>query len=141
MSNIFNNNSRFAGLIDKPEYDKSSTSVKLMKKMGWKEGSGLGKNQDGIKTPLEVEKRENNTGIGFRRDENSFNSFKDNGFRERRHNRPLSDHELQKLRQEYKAHDEAKKKLEKQEEDRRNEESLQIDNFPELIRHNNENKI
>ena len=79
MSNIFKNNSRFAGLIDKPEYDKYSTSVKLMKKMGWKEGNGLGKNQDGIKTQLHVEKRENNIGIGFEADEkkiNTFNSFK-----------------------------------------------------------------
>ena len=97
MSNIFKNNSRFAGLIDKPEYDKSSTSVKLMKKMGWKEGDGLGKNQDGIKTPLQVEKHENNTGIGFEVDEkkiNTFNtfksdnnSFKNDGYRERRYNR------------------------------------------------------
>jgi hypothetical protein len=137
MSNIFNSNSRFAGLQD----DKNSKPVQLMKKMGWKQGDGLGKNQDGIKTPLEVEKREQKSGIGFRRDENSFNSFKDNGFRERRYNRSLSDYEVQKLKEEYKAHDEAKKRLEKQQQDRRNEESLKIDNFPELILHNNENKI
>ena len=77
MSNAFNNNSRFAGLIDKPEYDKSSVSAKIMKKMGWKEGDGLGKNQDGIKTPLDPEKRKNNTGLGFKYDEKKTNVFKD----------------------------------------------------------------
>jgi hypothetical protein len=138
MNNLFKSNSRFDGLVD---YDTNSQSVKLMKKTGWKEGKVLGKNQDGSKIPVEVEKRENNSGIGFKRDESSFNSFKDNGFRERRYNRPLSDHELQKLREEYKAQHEAKKRLEKQEEDRRNEESLQIYNFPELILHNNKNII
>ncbi len=137
MSNVFKSNSRFAGLIDEPEYDKKSTSVKLMKKMGWKEGSGMGKNQDGIKTTLQVEKREHNIGLGF----NSFNSFKDSGFRERRqNNRHLSEREIQKIREEYKVEDEAKKKFEKQEEERRIQESLTMDNFPDLVLQNNEHK-
>lgn len=136
MSNIFNNNSRFAGLMDKPGYDKTSTSVKLMKKMGWKEGSGLGKNQDGIKAPLEVEKRENNTGVGFKADEkkiNTFNSFKDNGFRDRRQNRYPSESERQRIREEYEAEEKARKEHEKQEQERLKQESLKIENFPELV--------
>lgn len=126
MSNVFKSNSRFAGL---QEYDiKSSTPYKLMK------------NKDGIKTPIQPEKREHNISVGFKRDENSFNSFKDNGFRERRQNRNLSEREVQKIRAEYKLEDEAKKKFEKQEEERRNQESLKMDNFPDLVLHNNQHK-
>lgn len=135
MSNTFKSTSRFAGLIDDPT---TSTSVKIMKKMGWKEGSGLGKTQDGIKTTLQVEKREHNIGIGFRRDENNFNSFKATGFRERRQNRNLSEREVQQLREEYKVESEAKMKIEKQDKERRNHETLQIDNFPVLVLQNNE---
>ncbi len=133
MSNIFKSNSRFSGLIDETTYDKNSSSFKLMKKMGWKNGNGLGKNEDGIKTPLEVEKRENNSGIGFKNDTKPFNSFKHNGHREYRHNRPLNERELQKLREEYKAEDDARKELEKQKEEKRKQESLKIENFPELV--------
>ena len=139
MSNIFKNNSRFAGLIDKPEYDKSSTSVKLMKKMGWKEGDGLGKNQDGIKTPLQVEKHENNTGIGFEVDEkkiNTFNtfksdnnSFKNDGYRERRYNRYNDEYEIHRFRQEREAQERARK----QEEEIRKQKALTPDNFPDLV--------
>ena len=132
MSNIFKTNSRFAGLIDNHEYNKDA---KLIKKMGWKEGDVLGKNQDGIKTPHEVEKCQNNLGIGFNKDEkkiNSFNSFKDNGFkdngfREPRQNRRYpSDIECQRLIQEQKAEDLARKEIEKQE-------ALKIENFPEFV--------
>lgn len=139
MSNIFKNNSRFAGLIDKPEYDKSSTSVKLMKKMGWKEGTGLGKNQDGIKAPLEAEKRENNSGLGFKSDEKKNNVFKDdngamhNNFRERRYNRYPSEQERQRILEEYRIEEEARKEREKQEAERKKQESLTPDNFPDLV--------
>lgn len=134
MSNIFKNNSRFAGLVD---YDTNLQPVKLIKKMAQKEDDGSNKNQDTIKIPIELKKCENKSNVGFKRDENSFNSFKDNRVRERKYNRPLNDYELQKIREEYKAYDEVKK----QEEYKKQEESLKIDNFPELNLHNNENKI
>ena len=121
MSNFLNNNSRFAGLVDNPEHN--SASVKLMKKMGWKDG----KKKDGIKEPAVVE---NNT---FKADENKFNSFKDNGFRERRYNRYPSEQERQQLLDKYRAEEANKKELEKREQDRITQESLKIENFPELI--------
>jgi len=113
-----------------------------MKKMGWKEGKGLGKNQDGIQEPLEVEKRKDNSGIGFKNDQKSFNSFKDNGHREqRRRDRPLNERELQQLREEYKAQDDARKELEKQEEEKRKQESLKMENFPELVLNKKDNNL
>jgi hypothetical protein len=126
MSNIFKSNSRFAGLMDEPEYDDKS--VKIMKNMGWKEGKGLGKNLDGMKTPIQTEKRENNSGLGFK-NENGFNSFKDNGFTERRYSRYPSEREREK----YQAEEQAKKEFEKREEERRQQESLKLENFPELV--------
>ena len=44
----------------------SSTSfaARQMAKMGWKEGTGLGKNRDGMKTHIKVVKREDNVGLG-----------------------------------------------------------------------------
>ena len=39
-----------------------SMAMKLMKKMGWEEGKGLGKNQDGIDSPLAVKKDGRDTG-------------------------------------------------------------------------------
>ena len=32
--------------------------------MGWTEGSGLGKNEDGMKNPIQVKRREEGTGLG-----------------------------------------------------------------------------
>jgi hypothetical protein len=122
MSNIFKSNSRIADLIDESEYDNKS-------RLGLKYGSGVRRNQ------IPLEKRQHNIGVDF----NSFNSFKDNGFRERRqNNRHLSVREIQKLREEYKLEDEAKKKFEKQEEERRIHESLKMDNFPDLVLQKNE---
>ena len=39
-----------------------SMAMKLMKKMGWEEGKGLGKKQDGIDSPLAVKKDGRDTG-------------------------------------------------------------------------------
>lgn len=134
MSNIFKSNSRFAGLIDNHEFDKNTSSVKLMKKMGWKEGKGLGKNQDGIKEPIDIKKYENNSGIGFKSDEKHFNTFKENGFRERiQNNRYPTDREVNRLREEYAVDKKIKKDIERQEEERLKQESLKIENFPELL--------
>ena len=146
MSNIFKNNNRFAGLVDKSDYDKSSTSVKLMKKMGWKEGNGLGKNEDGIKTPLAVEKRESNSGLGFNVEEKRVNTFKDNSFREnnfreRRQNRYIGENERQRIMEQYQFEEKARKEFEKQDDDRKTQESLKMDNFPELVINKIENDI
>jgi splicing factor 45 len=39
-----------------------SMAMKMMKKMGWKEGKGLGKNLDGIDAPLAMKKNGRDTG-------------------------------------------------------------------------------
>ena len=147
MSNAFKNNSRFAGLIEKSEPDKTFVPSKLMKKMGWKEGDGLGKNQDGIKTPLEVEKRDNNSGLGFNPDEKKINVFKDNNgtvynnFKERRQNRYPSEYERQRIMEQYEIEENARKEFEKQEIERIKIESLKIENFPELVTIKKDNEI
>ncbi len=38
--------------MNKP-LDKSNLGLKLLKNMGWKEGQGLGKKEDGIKEPVQ----------------------------------------------------------------------------------------
>lgn len=42
----------------------SSYALKLMAKMGWKEGQGLGKNETGISKHIVISKREDNVGLG-----------------------------------------------------------------------------
>ncbi len=42
----------------------TSFAARQMAKMGWKEGTGLGKNRDGMKTHIKVVKREDNVGLG-----------------------------------------------------------------------------
>ncbi|ORY49448.1 hypothetical protein BCR33DRAFT_763225 [Rhizoclosmatium globosum] len=37
----------------------------MLSKLGWKEGSGLGKREDSIKEPIQVQKKEGNFGLGF----------------------------------------------------------------------------
>jgi Pin2-interacting protein X1 len=39
-------------------------SKKLMVSMGWKEGSGLGKNQSGVKDCVQVRRRDDGVGLG-----------------------------------------------------------------------------
>lgn len=48
----------------------SSTSfaAKQMAKMGWKEGTGLGKKRDGIVSHIKVQKREENMGLGVEKE-------------------------------------------------------------------------
>ena len=139
MSNIFKTNSRFAGLIDKPENGKSSVSAKMMKNMGWKDGEGLGKNKDGIKKTIEIEKNIGNSGIGLKVDDKKFNSFKDTGYRERRQNRYPSESEKLRMKEEYEAEEKAMRELKKREEERIKMESLKIEFFPELSNTNNTN--
>lgn len=42
----------------------SSFAKKQLEKMGWSEGTGLGKKRDGMKTHIRVKKRKDNVGIG-----------------------------------------------------------------------------
>eukprot|EP01035_Chromulina_nebulosa_P066147 gene66147-90541_t len=42
----------------------SSFALKQMKKMGWEEGQGLGKEGTGITKSIEIKKREDNLGLG-----------------------------------------------------------------------------
>ena len=41
-----------------------SLAEKMMKSMGWKEGQGLGKREDGIAKPILPKKREQQVGLG-----------------------------------------------------------------------------
>ncbi len=44
--------------------DTSKFGYKMLQKMGWKEGSGLGKNEDGMKTHIHVKKKIDGLGLG-----------------------------------------------------------------------------
>jgi Pin2-interacting protein X1 len=46
----------------------TSFAAKQMQKMGWKEGTGLGKNRDGIVSHIKVKKREENSGLGIEKE-------------------------------------------------------------------------
>lgn len=43
----------------------SSIAMKLMNKMGWKEGQGLGKEETGIASHIVINKRDDNVGLGL----------------------------------------------------------------------------
>ncbi|KAG0563031.1 hypothetical protein M758_9G189000 [Ceratodon purpureus] len=43
---------------------KESLAFRLMTQMGWEEGSGLGKNKQGIKSHVRVRQRKDNSGVG-----------------------------------------------------------------------------
>ncbi len=44
--------------------DKNKFGYRMLQKMGWSEGKGLGKNEDGIKTHVRVKRRRTQSGIG-----------------------------------------------------------------------------
>lgn len=50
---------------------RDGIAMKMLGKMGWKEGSGLGVNEDGMSTHIHVRKRREGTGIGADVAENS----------------------------------------------------------------------
>lgn len=65
-----------SGLGDWEKYT-SGIGSKLLKKMGFEEGKGLGKNLQGISTPVEANKRKGKGAIGFYGSERSERSLKD----------------------------------------------------------------
>ncbi|CAN0002423.1 unnamed protein product, partial [Discosporangium mesarthrocarpum] len=48
--------------------DKSKFGFRMLEKMGWKEGKGLGKNEDGMASNVKVIKKADNLGLGAKRD-------------------------------------------------------------------------
>ncbi|XP_054719657.1 PIN2/TERF1-interacting telomerase inhibitor 1-like [Uloborus diversus] len=46
--------------------DKDKFGERLMKKMGWSEGKGLGKSENGIKENIKVRLKNNNSGVGWK---------------------------------------------------------------------------
>lgn len=48
--------------------DKSKFGLKMLKKMGWTEGKGLGKNEDGMSEHVKVMKKSNTLGVGAKKD-------------------------------------------------------------------------
>lgn len=65
-----------SGLGDWEKYT-SGIGSKLLKKMGFEEGKGLGKNLQGISTPVEANKRKGKGAIGYYGSERSERSLKD----------------------------------------------------------------
>ena len=61
------------------DWEKHTTGIgsKLLKKMGFQEGKGLGKDLQGISTPVEAVKRKGKGAIGFYGNERSERSLKD----------------------------------------------------------------
>mmetsp|Transcript_7064 Transcript_7064/g.6906 ORF Transcript_7064/g.6906 Transcript_7064/m.6906 type:complete len:102 (-) Transcript_7064:46-351(-) len=52
------------GSMVSSEKVKSKFGEKMLKKMGWKEGEGLGKHKTGEVEPIQVRKRKENLGVG-----------------------------------------------------------------------------
>lgn len=48
--------------------DKTKFGLKMLQKMGWSEGKGLGKNEDGVSEHVKVAKKSNNLGLGATHD-------------------------------------------------------------------------
>jgi len=58
--------------------DESKFGQKLMEKMGWEKGRGLGANQDGIVDHITLKHKDNNKGVGFQgHDDNWLNHQED----------------------------------------------------------------
>jgi len=51
-----------------PKKSRPAFGIKMLKKMGWKPDTGLGKSEDGRKTALEVVTKDDTEGIGFVRE-------------------------------------------------------------------------
>jgi hypothetical protein len=51
--------------------DRSAFGYKMLMKMGWSEGKGLGKNLDGLATNVKLKKQAHNSGLGAGADEAS----------------------------------------------------------------------
>ena len=47
---------------------------KQLESMGWKEGKGLGKNEDGISKPLKLNVQKDAVGLGFDRNTSTINT-------------------------------------------------------------------
>lgn len=63
--------SKLSSTLNEASAEKISTTsfaAKQMAKMGWKQGTGLGKKRDGIVSHIKVKKREENTGIGVEKE-------------------------------------------------------------------------
>eukprot|EP01029_Cantina_marsupialis_P001322 TRINITY_DN110_c0_g1_i1.p1 TRINITY_DN110_c0_g1~~TRINITY_DN110_c0_g1_i1.p1 ORF type:complete len:226 (+),score=82.89 TRINITY_DN110_c0_g1_i1:31-708(+) len=56
--------------------DVSDFAKKQMEKYGWKEGEGLGKNKDGIKTHVKTSKKDDSRGIGCTENPHEFDAMK-----------------------------------------------------------------
>ena len=105
MSNIFKSSSRFAALAE----DIPAFREKIQRK--------------------DKQNRHNN----FDNKNDNVNSFKtDNSFKNKMHSN-YEGSRYKRLKERYDAEDKAKKEFEKQEQERRIKESLQIENFPELV--------
>jgi len=144
MSNIFKSNSRFAGLSDDIPANKDKKNDKRDKKKDRNENQ----NKDiDIKDELNKDNNQSDKFNSFKddRSDNKFNSFKDerpndgfnsfknsgnSGFRDRRR---YDDRDTQRYREQREAEEKTRREFEEKEKERLKQESLKIENFPDLV--------
>lgn len=130
MSNIFKTNSRFAALSE------DIPPVKKEKREKSKDNKNISNNEE-VKNE---QKEEKINSFKDERPSSNFNSFKNDGYRERRYNSFASEKERQKIKEQREAEEKAEKELKKREEEKRIAESLKIENFPDLVIQNDSAK-
>lgn len=124
MSNIFKNNSRFAVLMD----DETVNQERSKSERGNNE---RGRNERGRNERVNKDKKKESIENDMKQGNNSFKSenniFKNERGNEMRYNR------YQSSREKYYEEQKVIKEFEKEQEERRKQESLKIENFPELV--------
>ena len=140
MSNIFKPNSRFSALTDEIPANKDKKNDKRDRKENKMNDKTIDENkEDNVVQNLNTFKddRQNDRFNSFKddRENDRFNSFKNNentGFRDRRR---YDDRVSQRYREQREAEEKTRREFEEKEKERLKQESLKIENFPDLVIH------